>query len=306
MFNLNLLPPLPTTKPTHPQLENARNKIDITTGRPYLLITDTKDKIRTITLNRPKKKNAFNHWMFLALADAFNDAERDDNVLVVILSGDSCDYFTSGADLSPGDRTEGIVEALDDMATGPTAVFMRTMLRFSKPIVASVNGDAIGVGVTLLPHCDVVYAVDTAKLIAPFGRASLAPEFCSSYTLPKILGSSVANEMLLFNKSISSIRAKELGLVSDVFPKVGFMSRVMEEVRNALVYPLLNKTFPLFKNMIKRLEVDFLERLIIYELNIIQERKDKGEVAEAVLTFLQKQQEAKKAKKMDKQSSARL
>jgi peroxisomal 3,2-trans-enoyl-CoA isomerase len=173
-------------------------------------------------------------------------------------------------------------------ALDPVGIFMRTFIRFPKPIIAAVNGPAIGVGCTMVPHCDIVYAAENASFLVPFSRIAVVPEFCSSVTFPQILGTSTANEMLLFGKQLGAQRAKELGFVSDVFPQKNFLESVLREVRAGLVFPLLDKTLPLFKHMVKKWNIDHMERLALYELRKLDERADSGEIAEAVLLFMQK------------------
>ena len=281
------LPPVPSFPPTHASLEGARLH-KAADGTPYLLVTDHAGGIRVVAMNRPKVKNAFDDWLFLALADMFNHAAADESVKVVVLTG-AGDIFTSGADL----KQDGSLKLGEGFTKDPTGVFMRTMLRFPKPIVAAVNGDAIGIGSTLLAHCDIVYSVDTAVFWTPFSRIALVPEFCSTVLFPRIMGFPTANEMLLFGKKISALRAERVGLVGQTFPKVGFMDRVLDEVREALAHPLSERSLPLYKALIKEHDVDFLERVCVYELDTLDRRAESGETAEAVIAFLKSQAAAK-------------
>lgn len=137
--------------------------------------------------------------------------------------------------------------------------------------------------------------MDDAIVWTPFSRIAVTPEFCSSILFPRIMGPSVANEMLLMSRQVSTLRLKELGLFSDVFPRLGFLNRVLEEIRSGLMYPLLEKTFPLFKKMIRRHEQATLEKVCCYELKELDGRAERGEVAEAVIAFMQAEQ-AKKTK----------
>jgi len=169
------------------------------------------------------------------------------------------------------------------------------MARFPKPIVAAVSGPAIGVGATLLPHCDVCYCSEKTYIWSPFSRIALLPEFASSYTFPRLLGTSTANELILFSKKISAQRAKERGLVSDVFPSENFLERCLKEVRSGLVYPLLDKSLPLFKQTMKKWDAEIIDKIIVDELRTLDERMERGEPAEAIVEFVQKEA-AKKAK----------
>jgi len=239
-------PPVAIEPPSHPSLQDARfHKTD--KGEAYLDIKLEDDGILIITMTRGKT-HAFDDWNFLALTDALNWAEHEPKVLIVVLTG-SNNYFTSGADLNASDFS---LKLNQGFINDPTGVFMRVMARFPKPIVAAISGPAIGVGVTLIPHCDFAYATDKTYFWSPFSRIALLPEFASSYTMPRLLGTSVAGEMILLSKKLSAERARELGFVSDVFPVEGFLQRVLTEVRGGLVYPLLDKTLPLFKHTMKK------------------------------------------------------
>ena len=196
-------------------------------------------------------------------------------------------FFTSGADLK---RTSTELKLDKGLVANPVGVFMRTLIRFPKPLVAAVNGPAIGIGSTLLPFADLSYAHECAYFFTPFSRVALAPEMCSSYTFPRVLGPSTANEMLLFSKQLSAHRACELGFVSKVFSgdQNLFMDKVLAEVRAGLIYPILERTLPLFKSMIRKWDVEFMDQLIAEELNEIQQRMDNGDVLLAVQTFMQR------------------
>lgn len=195
-----------------------------------------------------------------------------------------------GADLR-GEAAGGeSLKSGEGMLKDPVGIFMQTMLRFPKPIVAAVNGQAIGVGTTLVPHCDVAFCSSSATFWTPFSRIAVVPEFCSTILFPRIMGKSVANEMILLGKKIDAETAKRVGLVSDVFPAgPDFLTRVIKEVRNGMVYPLLDKTFPIFKHMMNYMDHKMLDDVCAYELSALDERANAGDVMEAVIEFMQSQ-----------------
>ncbi|KAH9253569.1 hypothetical protein BASA81_008405 [Batrachochytrium salamandrivorans] len=281
------LPALLPSPATHPRLDGAASRIDASTKQPYLIIENLDEgKLRVVKINRKKAKNGFDSNLYLCISDALNQAAKDDSVLVVILTGEG-EYFSSGADLRA--EMAGDVEGLKfgkGSAYDPVGVFMRTFLRFPKPLIAAVNGPAMGVGCTMLPHCDIVYASETASFLVPFSRIAVVPEFCSSVTFPKLLGTSTANEMLLFGKPLGAQRACELGLVSQVFKQDKFLDQVVAEVRKGLVFPLLDRTLPLFKNMLKKWDQDHLEQICLYELEMLDQRAENGDTAEAIIAFM--------------------
>jgi enoyl-CoA hydratase/carnithine racemase len=167
--------------------------------------------IATLRLNRPEKKNAITHAMYAALADALIEADRDDAVRVVLLCG-AGGNFTAGNDLGDfANRPPAFADA-------PSGRFLRAIAQFKKPLVAAVDGNAVGVGVTMLLHCDLIYASDRAKLRLPFVDLGLVPEAGSSLLLPRLVGHQRASALLLLCDSLDAAGARELGLVNAVLP----------------------------------------------------------------------------------------
>jgi len=175
------------------------------------VLTDVQDRVMTIRLNRPGKKNALTLAMYEAITEAIARAEGDKGVRAVLITG-TPDCFSSGND---------IMDFLQNPPQGndtPVARFMATMAGMQKPLVASVNGLAIGVGVTLLLHCDLVYAGENARLQMPFVNIGITPEFGSSLLLPLMMGHQRAAELILLGEPFSAATAREYGLVNAVCP----------------------------------------------------------------------------------------
>jgi enoyl-CoA hydratase/carnithine racemase len=166
--------------------------------------------VATIRLNRPEKKNALNLAMYAALGDAVEAAVSDDAVRVILLcaAGES---FTAGNDLADfaGRPADG---------GSPAQRFLYGIAQSPKPLVAAVDGYAVGVGLTMLLHCDLVYASERARLRVPFVDLGLIPEAGSSLLLPRILGHQRAAELLMLCDFVEAKRACELGLVNAVVP----------------------------------------------------------------------------------------
>jgi len=182
------------------------------------------DGVRTIRLNRPAKKNAITRAMYLAMAEALNGANAEADMRVVILAGqDGC--FTAGNDLV--DFTEDPPH-IGGAETPPVEHFMRALMGCEKPVIAAVDGIAVGIGLTLLLHCDLAYATERSTFSAPFVDLALAPEFGSSQLLPGLLGRVVASELLLLGARWPASRAAEKNLVSDLLPEAGFEDAVRE------------------------------------------------------------------------------
>jgi enoyl-CoA hydratase/carnithine racemase len=167
--------------------------------------------VATLRLNRPEKKNAITLAMYTALADALIDADRDDAVRAVLICG-------AGGNFNAGNDLGDFANRPPASADAPSARFLRALAQFKKPLVAAVDGNAIGIGVTLLLHCDLIYASDRAKLRLPFVDLGLVPEAGSSLLLPRLVGHQRAAALLLLCDSLDGAAARELGLVNAVVP----------------------------------------------------------------------------------------
>jgi enoyl-CoA hydratase/carnithine racemase len=167
-----------------------------------------------LAFNRPARKNALTNAMYVALAEALAAAEADAGVRAIVFHGDE-QAFTAGNDLS--DFLENPPRGED----APVFRFIRAVLAGTKPLIAAVNGPAVGIGTTLLLHCDLVYAGDNARFMLPFASLGLLPEFASSYTLPRIAGHHRAAEMLLLGEPFDAQRALAAGFVNQVLPPAG-------------------------------------------------------------------------------------
>lgn len=181
----------------------------MTTESEYLS-TALIDNILVLTLNRPEKKNALTPCMYWALVHALNCAQDDDGIHVVMITN-SGDYFCAGNDV-------GGFASLADIPyrERPGFNFMTRLAAFSKPLVAAVNGSAVGLGVTLLLHCDLVCASTTTRLSFPFVTIGLVPEFGSTALLPQRLGYQKAAEILMLGKTLEAAEALELGLFNTI------------------------------------------------------------------------------------------
>ena len=147
------------------------------------ILTSKTDGILTIAFNRPERKNAITGAMYQSMADALVDAESDSAVRAVLIIGKP-DIFTAGNDLDDFLKNAPAGDAPD--LARPVYQFMRALSGSTKPLVAAVAGAAIGIGTTMLMHCDLVYAADNAKFSMPFVQLGLCPEFASSVLLPAI------------------------------------------------------------------------------------------------------------------------
>jgi len=164
----------------------------------------------TLQLNRPDKLNALNREMYALLTSGLNDANNNSEVKTITIKG-APGIFTAGNDLA-----DFLASLNDGGSFDAPFSLMQAMLNCKKPIIASVDGAAIGIGTTLLFHCDLVYASNNAKFQTPFTDLGVCPEFASSETFPAVLGSHKAAQMLLLGEPLLAAEAERHGLVNQV------------------------------------------------------------------------------------------
>lgn len=186
--------------------------------------------VATLAFNRPQKKNAITAAMYQSAADALKEAGANDAVRVIMMTGDG-GCFTAGNDLE--DFLQNPPQGDDSSVTQ----FMNTLRSMTKPVVAAVPGLAIGIGTTLLMHCDLVYAANTAKFAMPFTQLGLCPEFASSVLLPRIAGYQRAAEKLLLGEPFDAVEAEKMGLVNRVLPAEELMPFVRMQATKLAALP---------------------------------------------------------------------
>src|SRR5690554_3207254 len=187
---------------------------------------EVRNNVLWLTLCRTDKKNALTQDMYIALSAALQAAERDGKIAAVVLTGEG-DSFTAGNDL----HDFLAIEDLDD--SSPPFEFLYTLSRLSVPLVAGVNGLAIGIGTTILLHCDLVYASHDAVFALPFINLGLVPEAASSLLLPQQCGHLRASELLLLGDNFNAETALEYGLVNKLVA-ADALNDTLEQVAQAL------------------------------------------------------------------------
>lgn len=254
----------------------------------------------TIKINRPKQLNSTNDWLYLEILEALNVAKAKDEVKIVVLTGEGNKAFCAGADLSQGfDSYVGPLKSMRGAYHDPVGRFMSAVIEFTKPLVAAVNGIAVGVGVTILPLCDLVYCVPQSTFATPFTQIAVTPEFCSSLTFPRIMGPTVANEVLFLGRKLSAEEAKQARLVGEILPDEGFLERVYDRLRPSLKHLHVGKSFRIFKSLIRNQdairELDAVHRA---EMSVLDDRArgPQSDVAQAVRRMQEQAAEAKKQK----------
>src|SRR4030088_227018 len=194
------------------------------------IIIEHSGSVLRVELNRPTKRNAMTSSMYVKLADVFNDAAKDDSTRVVLWHG-AGDSFCAGNDV------EDFLKNPPGPGESPQARLMKALIDFDKPLIAAVQGAAIGGGTTMLLHCDFVYAGESAKFQMPFVNLALVPEFGSSCAVPARIGHLRAAELILLGAPFDARRAAELGLVTEVVADKDVLARATETARKLAAKP---------------------------------------------------------------------
>ena len=231
-----------------------------------------------IRLNRPEKKNALTRDMYQAMAAAFEAADSDPTVRVLILTGTG-DAFTSGNDV--GDFQKRADGGLESSA----GRFLPAISGLQKPLIGAVNGMAIGVGTTMLMHCDLLIAASTARFMMPFTALGLVPEAASSLLVPRAIGHVRASQMLLLGEAIDAQTALEWGLVNKVVDAAVLMDAAREMATRLAALPpeAVRQTKALMKH-----DTQDVPGRMEAELTIFKQRLVSPEAKEAFAAFAEK------------------
>jgi enoyl-CoA hydratase/carnithine racemase len=244
-----------------------------------LVRVKTENRVARIELNRPEKKNAFTGEMYVMLGAALAAADADPQVRAVLLHG-SRDCFTAGNDL------HDFLKPRPQGEEAPVWKLFRTLPAMQKPVVAAVAGPAIGIGSTLLRHCDLVYAAQGARFQLPFVPLGIVPEFASTFLLPLRAGYQRAAELLLLGQPFTAEQAREAGIVNTVVAEAELFERA--EKTAAALAALPPESIRLTKRLMKATHAASIEQRIAEETRIFMERLAGPEAKEAISAFLEK------------------
>ena len=243
------------------------------------VLVETKDRVTRIELNRPEKKNALSPEMYAAMARAIADAEADAQVRAVLIHGQR-DCFTSGNDV------KDFLELPREAGASPAAGFLRTISTAKKPLVAAVGGPAVGIGTTMLLHCDLVYAAPNARLQMPFVPLGLLPEAASSLLLPAMAGYRRAAEMLLLGGPFNAEKALAAGIVTEIVPEAELLERGRQAALALAMLP--PASVRMTKELMKRGLAGAVQERMTEELGLFGERLRSPEAKEALSAFMEK------------------
>jgi enoyl-CoA hydratase/carnithine racemase len=242
--------------------------------------TSTAERIASIELHRPEKKNALTGEMYAAMSEALARAEADANVHVILLHGQP-DCFTAGNDLA-----DFLAAGRGEAAEAPPARFLAAIRTARKPMVAAVGGVAVGIGTTMLLHCELVYATPAARFQLPFVPLGLAPEGGSSLLLPMLAGYQRAAEWLLLGRPFGAEAAAAAGLVNEVVPEARLLDHAREAARAVAAQP--QESVRLTKELLKRPFAQALEERMAEEIRLFGERLSSPEARAAMGAFFQR------------------
>lgn len=237
------------------------------------------DGVLTLEIARPEKKNAITVDMYAALAAGLRSAGTEASVRSVLITGQP-GIFTSGNDL------EDFMQRPRQGMDSPVFQFMQALLACDKPVVAAVTGAAIGIGTTMLLHCDLVYVADDARLAMPFVSLGLVPEFASSLVVPRLMGRVRAAEKLLLGDPFTAEQAVEYGLANAVLPagEVVPHARRIAQRFNSLPPEAVRES----KKLLRRADEAEVLKAIAVEGEIFGQRLRSAEAKEAFSAFFQK------------------
>jgi len=243
------------------------------------IVVEKAVRVLRIRLNRPEKKNALTAGMYRAFAEALQNADSDPEVRAILVHG-TPDAFTAGNDLQ---------DFLANPPQGPESpvfAFLQAVTHVNKPLVAAVNGVAIGIGTTMLLHCDLVYASQDAKFAMPFVNLGLCPEAASSFLLPALAGYQRAAELLLLGEPFDAAKAHAVGIVTEVVPGHLALEAAEQAARKLAAKP--PASVRLTKQLLKARTRAMMEEALGEELRHFRERLVSAEAKEAFSAFLEK------------------
>jgi enoyl-CoA hydratase/carnithine racemase len=245
----------------------------------HIIVTDD-EATRTITMRRPEKKNTLTQEMYLAMSDAIDSAQSNPAIRCFIITGRS-GVFTAGNDI--GDFLQAATTDRDVMRPRNSVIFLQSLVNNRKPIVAAVDGIAIGIGTTMLFHCDYVVASTTAAFSSPFLQYGLVPEGATSLLVPRMVGHQRAFAMLIMGRSMSAADAREAGFVNVVVPPGHAVVEAQKVARDICSLPAEAVTV---SRKLLKLPTEDLVRRIDQEDHFFGERMRSPEAISAFQNFL--------------------
>ena len=243
------------------------------------ILTERNKSALCVQINRPEKKNALTAEMYAGLADAIRMADADDGIRSIILYGhDGC--FTSGNDLA------NFRNGPSEDRIYPHNLYIDALRHAQKPVIAVINGVALGIGTIMLFHCDFVYAAPRSRFSLPFVNLGLSPEGGTSYILPHLVGYQKAAELILLGEQFECQIAEKIGLVNAIVPEENLFAKALETAEKIAQKPA--ESIRAARELLKHGMKDAVSVAMSRELDLFNERLAAPEVATAISGFFER------------------
>jgi 2-(1,2-epoxy-1,2-dihydrophenyl)acetyl-CoA isomerase len=236
-----------------------------------------------LTLNRPERLNAISGTMFEEIKTALDQIQNDSEIRSALVTG-AGKAFSSGGDFKIDYSQAGQTEDID---VSQKQLVLK-LLNVDKPIIAAINGLALGAGLNIALSCDLVYASESAEMGTYFIKRAITPEMGSTYMLPRLVGIHKAKELIFFGDKITAQEAKSIGLINDVFPDNVFMKKVKELAQRLAHGPTF--AIGLAKKSIHRLLLDKITEALDGEASNLWKAFDSEDFSESLLSFMEKRE----------------
>lgn len=245
------------------------------------ILLDKQDKISTIIINRPESLNALNAKTISELSSALEELSADADCRVIILTGSGEKSFVAGADIK--EFSDFGQEKAEELARNGQNSLFNKIENLAKPVIAAVNGFALGGGLELAMACHIRYASENAKLGLPEVTLGLIPGYGGTQRLPKLVGKGIANEMIFSAKMVPAQRAKEIGLVNEVYPVEELLTKTKE-----LAQVIANNSPMAISKAIHAVNLSDTDKGFETEIQYFGELFDLDDKKEGVSAFLEK------------------
>jgi len=247
------------------------------------ILTEEKNNVLVVTLNRPEKLNCFNREMALQLISVLDKAENNNNVRAIIITGMG-KAFCAGQDLSEAIDPNGPgIKKIVGEHYNPIIIKIRSI---EKPIIGVINGVAAGAGANIALACDIIYASKSASFIQAFSKIGLIPDSGGTYTLPRLVGFNLASALMISGDKLSADDAKNFGIVYKVFDEENLMELSIASAIKIAAMP--TKAIGLTKRLLNKTYSNSLEQQLVLEKNLQIEAANTSDYKEGVNAFLEK------------------
>lgn len=247
------------------------------------ILTEEKNNVLVVTLNRPEKLNCFNREMALQLISVLDKAENNNNIRAIIITGMG-KAFCAGQDLSEAIDPNGPgIKKIVGEHYNPIIIKIRSI---EKPIIAVINGVAAGAGANIALACDIIYASKSASFIQAFSKIGLIPDSGGTYTLPRLVGFNLASALMITGDKLSADDAKNFGIVYKVFDDENLMELSIASAIKIAAMP--TKAIGLTKRLLNKTYSNSLEQQLVLEKNLQIEAANTSDYKEGVNAFLEK------------------